>query len=354
MSRKPGRMTTDDIKSSYKLRSWKGTIDQLTKSTGISLEEVCEYTGAKYNRNGVSFYVKLPRKRSTYIGIGMAFRQPLEVINGWIMRYAGKRRLYAKDISEDLVWIYLINANLRDTGSGINYFRRYEDYQTIAYAVFRERWDEIVYRYEDTSDVEISLGQADYSHEYDGIKEFVAEHMDAFKTAYRKPRAYLDAYVDNIIEICRQNPDNKTVRSLNSMRGYLDDSMINFLSGSSEIINVYDRVTGKHSVNIKYIPKGRKRHIEMCLALGMSHPDIDKYLTFMGYAPLQIMDTEEGRLIAALTDWENRHPLQRAFKNKYFDGDMTVELTDSEKYRAVDEMLQLRSEIDEHSEDGEE
>lgn len=334
-----------NIKTAYKLRSWKGTLDQLVQETGITLKDVCEYTGAAYNEEGVSFYLKLPRMRSSYIGIGMAFRQPLDVINSWITRYAGKKKLYVKDISEDLVWIYLINANLEDPSGEVNYFRRYEEFQSVAYAVFCERWDEIVHRTEDTSDVEISLGQAEYGPEYDGIKSFVAEHIDAFKTAYHKPRAFLDAYVDKIIETCRRNPDNKTIRSLNSMRGYLDDSMINFLSGSSETINVVDRKTGKRTIKIKHIPKGRKKYISLCLSLGMTHADIDRFLVMMGYAPLEILDSDEGKLITELTEWENSHPLQRAFKDKYFSGDTAIRLTDEEEYRAVDEMLQLKTDI---------
>ena len=338
-------MSIEDTKSAYMLRNWKKTLDQLSEETGITLREVCDYTGFAYNDNGVSFYVKLPRKRTAFIGIGMAFRQPVDVINNWIMKFGGKRRLYAKDISEDLVWIYLINANLRDTDSGINYFRRYEDYQSVAFAVFSERWDEIVRMQESTADVEISLGQVELGSEYDGIRDFVAQHMDAFKIAYRKPRAYLDMYVDKIIEVCRRNPDNKTVKSLNSMRGYLDDSMINFLSGSSETINVVDRNTGRRTVRIKHVPKGRKKYIELCLSLGMTTSDINRYLELMGYDELNIMNKEEGALITALTEWESKHPLQRAFKNKYFGGDDTVHLSEEEEYIAVDEMLQMRSEL---------
>lgn len=338
-------MSTNDIKSAYKLRSWKGTLDQLVKTTGVSLKDVCDYTGYTYNEDGVSFYLKLPRKRTSFIGIGMAFHQPLDVINSWITKYGGKKKLYVKDISEDLVWIYLINASYKDASGSINYFRRYEEFQSVAYAVFCERWDEIVRQHEDTSDVEISLGQAEYGPEYDGIKAFVAEHMDAFKTAYTKPRAYLDSYVDRIIETCRNNPDNKTIRSLNSMRGYLDDSMINFLSGSSETINVVDRKTGKRSINIKHIPKGRKKYVSLCLSLGMTCPDIDRFLQLMGYVPLDIMDKNEGRLISALVEWENNHPVQRAFKNKYFEGNTAIELEPSEEYKAVDEMLQLKSDL---------
>ena len=338
-------MKSDNIKGAYKLRSWKNTLDQLCDETGISLKEVCEYIGSAYNEDGISFYIKLPRSRKVFIGIGMAFRQPLEVINRWITGFAGKRRLYVKDISEDLVWIYLINANLANGSLTNNYFRRYEEFQSVAFAVFSERWDEIVVNYENTADVEISLGQADYDKEYDGIKEFVAEHMDAFKTAYSKPRSYLDMYVNKIVEICRKNPDNKTIRSLNSMRGYLDDSMINFLSGNSKIINVVDRRTGKMTINIKHVPKGRKKYINLCISLGMTAKDIDCFLNMMGYPPLDSIDRDEGMLLRALTDWEQEHPLQRAFKNRFCGIDETIILDDQEEYQAVDDMLQLKSDI---------
>lgn len=333
-----------DINEAQKLRDWKHTLKRLEQETGTELREVAEYIGSAYNEDGVSFYVKMPKKRKTFIGIGMAFHQPLEVINNWIMRFGGKRKLYAKDISEDLVWIYLINANYIDKDSGINYYLRYDDYQAAAFSIFREKWDEIVYCYEDTADIEISLGQAELGPEYDGIKEFVVQHMDAFKTAYSKPRTYLDNYVGKILEVCRRNPDKTPIRSLNSMRGYLDDSMINFLSGSSETINVIDKKTGKRTINIKHVPKGRKKYINLCLSLGMTTQDINEFLGLMGYSKLDMMDRDEGRLVKQLIDWEYEHPLQRSFKSKYFGGDNTIQLSEDEDFSAVAQMLQLKSE----------
>lgn len=331
-----------------KLRNWKKTLDKLSEEKGITLKEVCEYTGAAYNENGISFYVKLPKKRTAYIGIGMALRQPVETINEWITYFGGKKKLYAKDISEDLVWIYLINANLNDEDGRRNYFKSYEDYQSAAYSVFRERWDEIVLRNEDTADIEITLGQAEYGPEFDGLKTFVAEHMDAFKTAYSKPRKYLDRYVDSILTACRTHPTLNGLKSLNSLRGYLDDSMINFLSGDSETVNVVDRKTGKKTINIKHIPKGRKKYINLCISLGMTTEDIDRYLEMMGYAPLDINDKDERVLIDALTDWENRHPAQRTFKAVYIDGTEKTDLSEEEKHIAVEQMLQLRSDLTEY------
>ena len=340
-------MGTKKTKDSYLLRSWRNTLDRLTKESGIRLEEVAEYIGAACSDGAPGFYVKMPRKRSSFIGIGMAFKQPVDVINQWITEYARKRKLYVKDISEDLVWLYLINASLRDKSGNINYYRRYEEYQSVAYAVFCERWDEISLGLEETADVEVSLGQAEYGPEYDGIKAFVAEHMDAFRSAYAKPRTLLDKWLQQIISTCREHPDETVICSLNSMRGWLDDSMINFLSGDVSTINVIDRKTGKRSINIKRMPKSRRKYIAMCLALGMTTDDIDRFLEMMGFATIDVSDSEDGKLLMALTEWETTHPLQKEYKNRYFKDDISIELSPAEEYRAVRDMLQLRSDLEE-------
>lgn len=334
-------------KNSFTLRSWRNTLDRLAKETGISLKDVSEYIDAACSDEKPGFYVKLPRRRSVFIGIGMAFKQPVDVINQWIVDYGRKRKLYVKDISEDLVWLYLINANQNDKTGRINYYRRYEDYQSVAYAVFRERWDEVSLGFAETADVEVSLGQADFSSEYDGIKAFVAEHMDAFSSAYSKPRALLDRWLQQIISTCREHPEETVISSLNSMRGWLDDSMINFLSGDTSSVNVSDRRTGKKTINIKRIPKGRRKYIAMCMALGMTADDINQLLEMMGYAVIDASDSADGRLLMALTEWETAHPLQRAYKNRYFKNDVSAELTPSEEFQAVRDMLHLRRDIEE-------
>lgn len=340
-------MDTKKTKASYMLRRWRYTLDHLVEETGTDLAEVSEYIDAACPDELPGFYIKLPRKRSTFIGIGMAFRQPVEVINQWITDFARKRKLYVKDISEDLVWLYLINANLKDETGSINYFKRYEEYQAVAYAVFRERWDEISLGLENTADVEISLGQAEYGPEYDGIKAFVAEHMDAFSSAYSKPRTILNQWLRQVINTCREDPEQTVIRSLNSMRGWLDDSMINFLSGDCSTVNVIDRKTGRKSINIKRMPKSRRKYISMCLALGMTADDIDRLLEMMGFAPIDVSDRDEGKLLAALTDWENTHPLQRAYKNLHFKDDAGIKLSPEEEFRAVRDMLRLKSDLEE-------
>ena len=63
------RMGAKKTKDSYMLRSWRNTLDRLAKETGISLEEVAEYIGAACSDGIPGFYSKMPRKRSTFIGI---------------------------------------------------------------------------------------------------------------------------------------------------------------------------------------------------------------------------------------------------------------------------------------------
>ena len=341
-------MNNNEQNNSSKLAQWRNILDGLRDSTGMSFREVAEYADLSYNEDGAVFYLKLPRKRSTYIGIGMAYSQPLEVINEWITYFAGKRKLYIKDISEDLIWIYLIHENSKCPAPGVNYFARYEEYQAAAYAVFKEMWDEIVMGVEDTADVEMASAGIDHSESLGGLRSFIADHLDAFKTAYTKPRKYLDRYTAEIVRALNTDPARKANATLNSLRGYLDDGMINFLSGDSETVHVLDKDRSRHIIRIKYIPKGKKKHISLCLSLGMTGQDIDEYLGLMGYAPLRDGSKEERTLVEFLDKWEAAHPVQRIFKEKCISGRETGgsdELAPAYELKAVREMLELKEDL---------
>ena len=83
------------------------------------------------------------------------------------------------------------------------------------------------------------------------------------------------------------------------------------------------------------------------MALGMTAEDIDQFLEMMGFAPIDVSDRDEGMLLTALTEWETTHPLQRAYKNMHFKEDNSIQLSPAEEFRAVNEMLQLRSDLEE-------
>jgi len=334
-----------------RLNRWKRELNDLSDKSGITFDDVCRYLDVEYSRD-YGFYVKIPMKRSTLIGIGMAYGQPLEVINRWIMYYGNKRRLYSKDISEDMIWIYLINLNLNDPNSffrdpvnGTNYYLRYEDYQMAAFETYMTVWDGVIFDSLDTSDVDKRLEEIGKDGSFDGLKQFVIDNIDSFKNAYAKPRRMLANYLDCILTSNGKEKQDGKSDSLISLRGWLDDSMVNYLSGSPESINVTDKATGDRTPDIKHVPKSRKSHIALALALGMARDEIDTYLELMGFLPLGEGRPEEQMLISELERWDEEHPLQRLYKEKYLLGNDSVEMDIEDELQAVSDMLMLRQEL---------
>ena len=327
-----------------KVTQWQKELKQLSNDTGITFDDVCHYIGVEYSHD-IGFYIKLPMKRRTIIGIGMAFKQPLEKINHWITYYGMKRRLYSKDVCEDMIWIYLIERNVNDPGREINYFNMYDICQEAAFETYMTFWNDLIGISEDTVDMDRRLKEIALSSEICDIRKFVINNIDSFKTAYAKPRKLLAQYLECIRKANVVSRNSGRSDSLISLRGWLDDSMINYLSGSPETIHVTDKITRQRSPRVKKIPKGRKFHITTALALGMTRRDIDQYLELMGYITLSEDNEEDNILIKALDKWESEHPLQRKFKDKYINGDDSIQLEPEEKRQAVSDMLMLRQEL---------
>lgn len=103
----------------------KGTQESFGKNRNY-FSEVGKYIGMG-NVDPPGFYTKLPRKRETYIAVGMAFGLSLDEINRWIKKYGKKKALYIKDVLCELIWIYLITGNSKDKEGNINYYRMYEE-----------------------------------------------------------------------------------------------------------------------------------------------------------------------------------------------------------------------------------
>ena len=329
-----------------KNKEWRYELDMLVRSTGVTLEDVCEYIGVHYPGT-IGFYRKIPRERETFIGIGMAFRRDLETINGWIVRYGDKRKLYAKDVLSDLIWIYLINCNQQNF-SDTNFFCLYEECRRIIQDTYIALWNEYIANDEGTATVEKGLAAVHHDPTFRDLQSFVAENMDAFKTAYRNPRNMLAEYVKVILgTYTRANEGKET--PINFLRGYLDDSMMNYITGSSKIINVIDMKSRDRVINSKSVPKLKRTHIALCLALGMSTTDeIDRYLGLMGYQPLDPESKDEDVLVEELQRWNESHPLVQRFKDVYFrkaeDGEEALSI--QEELQAVSDMLMLRSDLE--------
>ena len=321
---------------------WKEELNSLVSKTGISLDEVAEYIGASYKRD-IGFYAKLPHRRDTIIGIGMAFKLSLDEINHWLTHYAKKSKLYAKDVFSDLIWIYLINCNYNDKDSDINYYRLYDRCVAATSATYQEFFRENASEDQGTAPVARDLCDIGFDIEFEGLRGFVIDHLDAFQTAYTKPRKILEKYVKTICDTLSETGNG--VSTLSSLRGYLDDSMINYLSGSPDTLHAVDLKSGKITEHLKVIPKSRKEHIALCLALGMIKDEINEYLTASGYTELDSNEAEERALLIALDMWDDAHPLQRAYKANRIYGDSSVEISKEDEETAVEEMLLLRQSL---------
>lgn len=325
---------------------WKEELDNLSMTTGVTLDDVCEYIGASYSRD-IAIYTKVPKKASTLIGIGMAYKLPLEEIDRWIVEYGKKHKLYAKDVFGDLVWMYLINCNHSDPDRSINYYSMYEECLDAAISTYTELYDQDIRESADTGDVKAELLGVRYDPEFKGLKGFIIDNMDSFKTAYARSRALLLKYVGAILMV--RGRDNPQAGNLNALRGFLDDSMINYLAGG-ETIHLMDRRKTVRLSRVKPVPKSRKTHIAMCLALGMSAADINEYLDRIGYGSLDPDDSGERMLLRMLDIWEDAHPYQRRFKEIHIMDDENGSrelppLSEEQEAAAVKDMLQLRQNL---------
>lgn len=319
--------------SCYRLKKWKNELKNLSEETGISMSEVNFYIGGDY-AEVPGFFRKLPKKRETYIGIGMAYGLPLEKINEWLKKYGMKRQLYIKDVMNDLAWIYLIQINDR-TGSE-NYFMMHEECLKLIKEEYFSDWTCHEIDYIPANILEERMNSVNKAENHSELRRFVKENMDGFASAYMRPRKMLIDRVNMILSERNCNSSGKKLR-LNGLRGYLDDSMINYISGGYECINTVDK-NGVRTPGIKQMPKNRRAHISMCLALGMTLREIDEYLELMGYSRLDALNCYERQLITDMQKWEEEHPLQRLLK----EGLLT---RPKDRVLAANEMLMMRSDL---------
>lgn len=317
--------------SNYRIKKWKQELKNLCEKTGVSLDDVCQYMGIQYSALP-GFYRKLPKSRETYIGIGMAYRLPLERINRWIVKYGGKKKLYVKDALYDLIWIYLIHANASNAGeSEHNYYQKFEECRASVEEIYNRMNIETDAEDVATAELDEEARRIVFDTEYIALKAFVRDHIKAFHSAYASPKNFIRGYIDSILRVKNENRISGRSWTLNTLRGDLDDSMINYLTSG-----------------IKYVPKSKKTHISMGLAVGMTTNELNQYLQMLGYAPLDGTHLEEGILLNLLEKWEEAHPVQRQFKEICLKESTSDKgLKEQEKMQAVNEMLGLRSDLKE-------
>lgn len=292
----------------YRQNKWKKELRTLAAEKGKSASDLCRYLGIPQS-DTPRFWMRMPKHREYYIGIGMCLGQSLDTINRWIKKYGGSRQLYIKDIKSDLVWIYLVNASYNDS-SERNYYLLYDKVSDEVDLAYTRLWNDNIGNIVDTDRLYDEFKYLNYDDESINLLRFVEEHFEYFKTAYVRPRKMLHDYLNIILD--GLNAVGKEHWTLNGLRGYLDDNMINYLSGNYMYINTKSHEDGKLTHRLKRIPKSKKAHIELAVALGMTVQDINTYLVEMGYAPLDPTDSIEGKIIKLMVSWEMQHPEQLA------------------------------------------
>lgn len=315
----------------YRQNKWKKELRTLAEQQGKSARDICRYIGIPES-DVPRFWMRMPKQREYYIGIGLCLGQSLGTINRWLKQYGGLRQLYVKDIKSDLVWIYLINASLKFNDDR-NFYKMYDDVCEQVDLAYTRIWNDNEGSMIDTDALYDEYKYLTYDDESIELLRFVEENFENFKTAYAKPRKMLRDYLNMLLD--GLNAAGQERWTLNSLRGYLDDNMINYLSGNYMCINTIDQKDGRITSRMKRVPKSKRAHIELATALGMNLDDVDRYLMSMGYAPLDPTDMQEGRLINLIMNWEIQHPEQRAL----IDGRQT---DPSKMRKGAESMLDMR------------
>lgn len=318
---------------------WKTEIRQLAQELNMTPEDICEYIGVPVSHEP-RFWMRIPKRREYFIGIGMCLGQPLEVINRWIMEYGNKRRLYIKDAKSDLVWMFLVNANSNSASSDVNYYKLFDELSSQVDRIYDKLWNGEYGVLMETDELVSQVPIIDYPDLELELLRFVEDNYEYLKSAYNKPRKMLNRYIDKILEVLNTSGDKTW--TLNSLRGYLEDGMINYLCGDYRCIHSLESNHSSLSKRTKRIPKDKKSHIELCVALGMNAQDIDTYLELMGYTSLSDASEYECIIAHKLGKWMNEHPLQEKFIAKYLRTTASnCNMTQEDEYQAVTQMLEM-------------
>ena len=120
-----GRSTRKGNPAGYDIIKWRSELERGSAQSGVSLFSVCQSLGMS-TAGDIGFYQKIPRKRSSFIGIGIVLGQSAETIDRWLCTYSKNRGLYVKDIGEDLIWLHLIYSAEKDSGRKADYYHAFQ------------------------------------------------------------------------------------------------------------------------------------------------------------------------------------------------------------------------------------
>lgn len=340
-----------DLPYKFRLRKWQKELKNLTKESGLTLAGVADYIGAPI-KPLPGFYTRLPKKKETYVKIGLALQQPRDVVDRWIKKNTKHRTLYAKD-PKDIVAIYVLNLSNEDKRHVKNYCDVYLHYLDKVSKEVKDIQKALkeAKNYEDEMSVESKTPLGTIELERGLNQEELINYMKAnyrsFQDAYKKSRDYLLAYIDILLESLNRAKvslvlANRTEKMHNIKwskrtlweRGNISDANYNYLTGKE--------------VKEKQIPQTKSSYISIALNLGMGKVQINELLEIAGFDAININDEEQGfcefTLNYLLPKWDMDHQEAVRWRKKYIDKE-AIDMSITEEAEALKQILNMKEDI---------
>jgi len=354
-------------KTPFRLLSWRLELKRLAKEMGLTIAGVAEQMGEDFS-NTPGFFEKLPKKRETYVKLGLILKQPRSVVDRWIKKNTKTRGLYAKDPS-DLIGIYFLDLSFEEKhknycntytfclGKSKKEFEEFKEelnflrktikdlkrkeskVEEIEKATVKKQLDDAVKRLDEmesvllkpasTIEVEKGLIIREDNCE-DLLTEYMVTNYQSFQVAHEKPRQYINEYIDLLIDRLEKT---KRAHELSWSRvalkkaNIITDAMYNYICGD---------------IDKAQVPRKKSSYISYGLHLGMSMKQINTLLNVAGYDCLNINDDSDGYaefvMIPLLIKWEESHELANKWRRKYIDKE-PVNMTLIEERIAIEQLI---------------
>lgn len=316
----------ENLDENLRLNLWKHELDTLIEEKKLSLPELAEFVGLSRSEHP-RFYTGLPKKKETYVKIGLILKQPKETVNRWITKNTKSNMLYARD-PKDLIGIYFLHQNMKGKRSSKYYCDIYSD--CLKYLKEnnsnKDDLDEKIDPYK-TIEIERMIEGLDKPEE---CIRFIQDNGSTFHHTNERVRTYINNYIEILLESLnrtKRKSDKKWSALQLKENGVISPAQYNYLTGSNQTL------------------KKKSSLISIALDLGMSEAQINELLHLGGFDSLNINDDSgfaEIALIYLLRKWEQENHLVRSWRNKYI---LHNQVGVTREYTAVRQLLKMREDI---------
>jgi len=322
-------------KHSFRLWSWRSELKKLSKDTGLSMAGIAEDIGVKLS-DTPGFYLKLPKEKETYVKLGLALKQPVEVVNKWIIKNTKSPALYAKD-PIDLIGIYFLNINYKQN-CGFENSKRNIDFYTSCLQThkkdFRKSNSAIIPSALSTAEIENDIKEL---YNEDDLLTYISTHREAFLSANKRSWELMrKKYIDIILSRINTLTEDVSKWTLYTLKDkcIISPALHNYLCGDGYKTQV---------------PRKKSTYIFYGLSLGMSLEQICTLLKTAGYDALNLNDDSDAfaefAMYQLLISWENNHPEAKKFRCKTFYNNTDIDMTPEEELEGIMQLFRQRQDI---------